>query len=296
MTTTNPYWATKARDQPWLQLSITPAMYAGPGPDTERAIRPLIEAGAVRAGDGRGNQFVISADGRVRLGFEPEGGSDVMWKIAVHDAPFEPPQWTVCLTEQTPVEIVEAITTDLASRLRSGRQLHGAASDREWRELVQTPEWTTTWDARRGTETVASVHDAQDRILLTAGSSADDWAEAGQDGFWTVTIGDEYDGWCAAASTSTPDRILHTVTSAMLAPATRNVTELDDLTVGDLVIGAAEVTELSSPPTPLDVRRATAARTRSRPSPAPGDRAETPAPLTSRAVASDTATRTGARR
>ncbi|MDH6709711.1 hypothetical protein P3T27_006460 [Kitasatospora sp. MAA19] len=120
----------------------------------------------MRIDDGRGNQFIVSTDGRVRLGFEPENGTDAMWKIAVHNSPFEPPQWTVCLTDQTPVEIVEAITSDLASRLRTGDRLHGSARDREWRELFQPPQWTAHWDAWTGQETVTSVHASQDRIVL----------------------------------------------------------------------------------------------------------------------------------
>ncbi|MGK4581639.1 DUF317 domain-containing protein [Kitasatospora sp. HPMI-4] len=238
-------------------------MYAGPVLDTERGIRPLIDTGAVRLDDGRGNQFIVSPDGRVRLGFEPANGTNVMWKIAVHDSPFEPPQWTVCLTDQTPVEIVEAVTTDLASTLYTGARLHGSAHDREWRELFHPPAWTTHWDAWTGQETVASEHDPQDRIVLDTRGGTGDWEEAGQDGFWTVTIAEEYDGWTAAASTATPDRIMHAIAAAMLAPATRNVTELGDLTIGAAVIGAAELAELPSTPTPLDVHRVLAARSRS---------------------------------
>ncbi|MFJ7278328.1 DUF317 domain-containing protein [Kitasatospora sp. NPDC098663] len=266
--TTNPFWAKKANDQPWLQLSITPALYAGPVLDSERAIRPLVDAGAARLDDGRGNQFIVSHDGRIRLGFEPQNGTDVMWKIAVHDTPFEPPQWTVCLTDRTPIEIVEAITTDLASKLRSGAWLHGSAADSEWRELFQPPEWITTWDAWAQQKAVVSAHAPQDRIVLDPGGGAGDWEEAGQDGFWTVTIGDEYEGWCVAASTSTPHRILHAIAGAMLGPATRAVGELSDLTIGAAVIGAAELAELPPSPHPLDGQRTQAARARS-PLPAP---------------------------
>ncbi|MEU9041421.1 MULTISPECIES: DUF317 domain-containing protein [unclassified Kitasatospora] len=275
--TTNPYWVKKADDQPWLQLSITPALYAGPVLDSERAIRPLVDAGAVCLDDGRGNQFIVSHDGRIRLGFVPQNGTDAMWKIAVHDAPFEPPQWTVCLTDHTPIEIVEAITTDLASKLRSGARLHGSAADSEWRSLFQPPEWTTTWDARAQQETVVSMHAPQDRIVLDPGGGAGDWEEAGQDGFWTVTIGDEYEGWCAAASTSTPDRILHAIAGAMLGQATRDVGELSNLTIGAAVIGAAELIELPPSPTPLDVQRGRAARTRSPLPTSPGSGSAPPA-------------------
>nr|BEK67581.1 hypothetical protein KPHV_48080 [Kitasatospora purpeofusca] len=261
MTTANPLWAKRARDRPWQQVRITPALYAGPTPDTERAIRPLTDAGAVRLDDGRGNQLIISTDGRVRLGFEPEGG-DVVWKVAVHERPFLPPLWTVSLTENTPIEVVEAITTDLADRLRTGRRLTGGAADDEWRTPLHAHGWTLTWDAAAGTETACSEYSPQDRIVLNTQAVLDpeEWEEAGQDAFWTIYIAGEFDGWAAAASIETPDQILHTMVNAMLAPAIRDIGDLGDLAVGAAVIGAAELTEIPSSPTPLDVHRAQAAR------------------------------------
>ncbi|MCG6497106.1 DUF317 domain-containing protein [Kitasatospora sp. A2-31] len=264
MTTANPHWAKLARDRPWQQVRITPALYAGPTPDTERAIRPLIEAGAVRLDDGCGNQLIISTDGRVRLGYEPQEYG-VVWKIAVHERPFLPPLWTVSLTENTPIEVVEAITTDLANRLRTGGRLTEAAADPEWRTPLHANGWTLTWDAATGTETACSVYSPQDTIVLNTRAFPDpeEWEEAGQDAFWSVDIASDFDGWSAAASTSTPDSILHTMVSAMLAPAVRDIGDLGDLAVGAAVIGAAELTEIPSSPTPLDVHRAQAARTTS---------------------------------
>ncbi|MEV0530738.1 DUF317 domain-containing protein [Kitasatospora sp. NPDC050463] len=261
MTTANPHWAKLARDRPWQQVRITPALYAGPTPDTERAIRPLTNAGAVRLDDGRGNQLIISTDGRVRLGFEPENG-DVMWKVAVHERPFLPPLWTVSLTENTPIEVVEAITTDLANRLSTGGRLTGAAADAEWRTPLHANGWTLTWDAATGTETACSKYSPQDTIVLNtrAFPDPDEWEEAGQDAFWSVDIAGDFDGWSAVASISTPDAILHTMVSTMLAPAIRDIGDIDDLAVGAAVIGAAELTEIPSSPTPLDVHRAQAAR------------------------------------
>ncbi|MEU3568781.1 DUF317 domain-containing protein [Kitasatospora sp. NPDC036755] len=264
MTTANPHWAKRARERPWQQVRITPALYAGPTRDTERAIRPLTDAGAVRLDDGRGNQLIISTDGRIRLGLEPEGG-DVKWKVAVHERPFLPPLWTVSLTENTPVEVVEAITTDLADRLRTGRRLTGGAADDEWRTPLQAHGWTLIWDAAAGTETAFAEHSPQDRIVLNTQAVLDpeEWEEAGQDGFWSVDIAGDFDGWSAAASICTPDQILHTMVSAMLAPAIRDIGDLGDLAVGAAVIGAAELTEIPSSPTPLDTHRARAARTTS---------------------------------
>ncbi|MEU4113235.1 DUF317 domain-containing protein [Kitasatospora sp. NPDC028055] len=261
MTTANPHWAKRARDRPWQQVRITPALYAGPALDAERAIRPLTDAGAVRLDDGRGNQLIISTDGRVRFGFEP-GNGDVVWKIAVHERPFLPPLWTIGLTENTPIEVVEAITTDLAERLRTGRRLTGGAADEEWRTPLQDHGWTLTWDAAAGTETAYSEYSPQDTIVLDTRAFPDgeEWEEAGQDAFWRVDIADDFDGWSAAASISTPDQILHTMVSAMLAPAVRDIGDLDDLAVGAAVIGAAELVEIPSSPTPLDVHRAKAAR------------------------------------
>ncbi|MFE2722820.1 DUF317 domain-containing protein [Kitasatospora sp. NPDC059327] len=261
MTTANPHWAKRARDRPWQQVRITPALYAGPTQDTERAIRPLTDAGAVRLDDGRGNQLIISTDGRIRLGFEP-GNGEVVWKVAVHERPFLPPLWTVGLTENTPIEVVQAITTDLADRLRTGRRLTGGAADDEWRTPLHTHGWTLTWDAATGTETACSEYSPQDRIVLNTRAFLDpeEWEEAGQDAFWSVDIAGDFDGWSAAASISTPDQILHAMVSAMLAPAVRAIGDLDDLAVGAAVIGAAELTEIPSNPTPLDVHRAQAAR------------------------------------
>ncbi|WP_404870887.1 hypothetical protein ACI1MP_09920 [Kitasatospora griseola] len=51
--------------------------------------------------------------------------------------------------------------------------------------------------------------------------------------------------------------------SAMLAPAIRDIGDLGDLAVGAAVVGAAELTEIPSSPTPLDTHRARAARTTS---------------------------------
>ncbi|MGV9266656.1 DUF317 domain-containing protein [Kitasatospora sp. NPDC003701] len=282
MTTTAPYWTKKANDQPWLQVSITPALYAGPALDAERAIRPLTDVGAVRLDDGHGNQLIISTDSRVRLGIEPETGN-VMWKIAVHESPNLPPLWTVGLTENTPVEVVEAITTDLADRLRTGGRLTEAAADPEWRDAVLSHGWTLTWDAETGTETACAEHSPQVTIVLNtqAPYGLEEWEETGQDAFWSVDIAGEH-GWSAAATRSTPDRILHTMVSAMLAPAIRDIGDLGDLAVGAAVIGAAELTEIPSGPTPLDVHRALAARSTPRPRASAGT---TPTTLSARAPA-----------
>ncbi|GAA2972817.1 hypothetical protein GCM10010519_04880 [Streptomyces lactacystinicus] len=121
---------------------------------------------------------------------------------------------------------------------------------------------STYWDAATGTETACSEYSPQDKIVLNTRALPDpgEWEEAGQDAFWSVDIAGDVDGWSAAASIPTPDAILHTMVSAMLAPAIRDIGDLDDLAVGAAVIGAAELTEIPSSPSPLDVHRAQAAR------------------------------------
>ncbi len=265
MTTTDAYWTKRANDQPHLQVRITPALYAGPSLDTERAIRPLLDAGAVRVNDRHGNQLVVSSDSRVRLGCEP--ASDIMWKIAVHESPNLPALWSVSLTESTPVEVVEAITADLAHRLRTGARLTGGAADDEWHTAVRAHGWTVAWDAATATETACSESSPQDTIVLNPQAALDpeewdEWGEVGQEPFWSVDIGSDHGGWAAAASRSTPDQILHAMVSAMLAPAVRHVADLDDLAVGAALTGAAELTEIPIGPTPFDLRRVQVARHR----------------------------------
>ncbi|MEU6233671.1 DUF317 domain-containing protein [Kitasatospora sp. NPDC047058] len=264
MTTTVPDWAKKASDQPWLQVSIAPALYAGPTQDTERAIRPLVDAGAVRLDDGHGNQLIISPDSRVRLGVEPET-DNTMWKVAVHESPNLPALWTVTLTESTPVEVVEAITTDLANRLRTGARLSGGADDDEWPTPLHAHGWTLAWDAATQTKTARSERHPQSTIVLNARDhlGPDEWEEA-EDAFWSINVAGDHDGWAAAASISTPDQILYAMVSAMLAPAIRDIGDLNELAVSASLAGSAELTELSSSPTPQGARRAQAASARSR--------------------------------
>ncbi|KQV20960.1 MULTISPECIES: DUF317 domain-containing protein [unclassified Kitasatospora] len=256
-----PAWA----DELDGDVRVHPVYLAG-GPFTgDPALQPLVDLpGAVRHHDERGNFFVATSDGRIRVGFIPEQDWDTLWKIAVAPDAFAPPRWVGNFSADTPIEIVAAVTTELVRMYSPDDETWLAERTCDALEWVG-PYAAAGWTARNpgwgqleflSPDGHASINCRQRPI------DSQDAEQAGQDGrFMIGTVHSA--GWYGRFSRGTPARILAAASTAMLSPepVLRYRDALDLYTRR-----TATITPVTPPaPSPLDVHRALAAKARSTP-------------------------------
>ncbi|MFJ4676849.1 DUF317 domain-containing protein [Kitasatospora sp. NPDC088783] len=246
-------------------VHLHPVYLAGSDYTGDPAFRPLNSLGVRTHHDGAGNYYAQTFDGKVRVGFIPEQDWDTLWKIAVHPDAFSAPAWVASFSEDTPTEIPAAVTREIAAMYDADDDgwLH-ARTPAALESLA--PYAAAGWNLQM-TSLGTLVADSPDghaqitrrRIPL----GADQREQDGQDGRHTLDVGTPREGWYGRFSSATPARILSAVATAMLnpAPAVRYRSALSPY-----ARRTATITPVLPPtPTPLDVHRALASRTRTAP-------------------------------
>ncbi|MEU2868677.1 DUF317 domain-containing protein [Streptomyces olivoreticuli] len=222
--------------------------------------------------DDLGNVYLTAPDHRIRLGYIPEGEDDALWRINAHTDAFAPTRWAVTFNTAAPTEFVTAFTTALASAYTQGPDayLHGARRpvhtavepllDQGW---TTTPTRTALFDVTAPDGKAGLTYDRREldhhREMTTNDTR---WY------LWGGTSPNRPD-WYATFSSHTPVHLVTATTTALAdpTPVARYTGELSRFTRTH-----AQLTPIPPPiPTPLDVRRAQAARARNtttrRPSP-----------------------------
>lgn len=233
------------------------------------ALDPLRDLGWDLHHDDLGNAYLTAPDGRVRLGYLPEGEDDGLWRINAYRDAFGPPVWGVCFNADAPTEFVTAFTTALATAYRDGPDRYLA------RPLVGSPERDPFlavdpliahgWQFDRPSPDTFAITSPDGLATLEyAVGPLDAKSELdSRSARWHLWSGTNVDRpfWYATASTDTPAALLRAVTESVADPAPllrwRQATH-------SYVKGRAQLTAVLPPslpsPTPLDVQRALAAR------------------------------------
>ncbi|MFJ2626858.1 DUF317 domain-containing protein [Streptomyces sp. NPDC087532] len=244
-------------------IHVTPLYLAGSTTIGDPALRPLLDHGFTAQDDDLANVYVSSPDQHVRLGFLPEGPDNTLWKVAAHSDPFGPPDWLATFDANTPTELVTAFTsalvtayaetpdTLLTAPLRPAENGFLPLEVAGWKRgdyrpatLLTAPDGLAGLTYRKGVlDRHAELHRDQNRWLL--------WG--GQDGYSSR--------WYATFTTAVPVDLIAATTTRLadLSPVLRY-----EIEVPERNRSAARIRRVSPPvPTPLDVRRAAAARARS---------------------------------
>ncbi|GAA2274569.1 hypothetical protein GCM10010430_70720 [Kitasatospora cystarginea] len=245
-------------------VHVHPVYLAGSLHIGDPALQPVLDLPHTESHhDELGNFFVSTADGRIRIGFIPEQDWDTLWKIAVAPDAFAEPAWVANFSADTPIEIVTAVTTELAGmyRLDDNAWLSERTADPvEWIAPYAAAGWNAR-DVERGRLTLRSPDNLASITYRQQPLHPQDAEQAGQDGRYTIgTINSA--GWYGRFSSGTPARILEAAATAALdpAPVVRYRDALDYY-----ARRTATITPITAPvPSPLDVQRA-AARVRSAP-------------------------------
>ncbi|MEC4018285.1 DUF317 domain-containing protein [Streptomyces sp. H27-D2] len=243
-------------------IYVSPVYLAGSTHTGDPALQPLLDQDFRLHRDDLGNVYVSSPEQHIRLGYLPEGEDSTLWKIAVHSDPFGPPRWVATFDNATPTELVAVFTTALAQDYQRGHDtyLYGNTSRATGFQPLIDAGWQT------GKTPHVSVSTPPDGLaeLAYANGSLDHQSELSGDGERWIAWGgrDGYGSrWWASFTTHTP---AHLIAATMTALADPTPVARCESEVPNRNRGAARVTPVEPPvPTPLDVRRASAARSRS---------------------------------
>lgn len=244
-------------------IHVTPLYLAGSTTIGDPALQPLLDHGFTAQDDDLANVYVSSPDQHVRLGFLPEGPDNTLWKVAAHSDPFGPPDWLATFDANTPTELVTTFTSALATAYSEAPDTlltapHRAAEngflpleDAGWKRgdyrpatLLTAPDGLAGLTYRKGVlDQHAELHRDQNRWLL--------WG--GQDGYSSR--------WYATFTTAVPVDLIAATTTRLADPSPVLRYEIE---VPERNRSAVRIRRVSpAVPTPLDVRRAEAARARS---------------------------------
>jgi hypothetical protein len=250
---------------PSEDVHVSPLYLAGPTSDFtgDPALAPLLAQGFVLNYDEAANAYVSSPAQDVRLGYLPEGPDHTLWNVAVHTDPFGAPRWMAAFDTPTPIELVTAFTTALAISHARSPELCVAGTTQGVDEVLR-PLCEAGW--KREDLRAETVLTAPDQLsgLTYSRRPLTPKAELRQDETRWVLWGGR-DGyisrWYASFTSRTPTHLIAAVT-ARLADPTPVLRYRRDVPARNR--GAAHITPVRPPtPTPLDVRRASAARARS---------------------------------
>ncbi|MFD5308554.1 DUF317 domain-containing protein [Streptomyces ardesiacus] len=230
---------------------------------------PLRDLGWDLHHDDLGNAYLTAPDGKVRLGYLPEGDDDGLWRITAYKDAFGSPVWGVCFNDAAPTELVTAFTAALAEEYQQGpdHYLARPLADSAVRNpfLAVAPLINHGWQLDRPDLSTFAIT-APDRLatLEYATGDLDPATELDtRDARWHLWAGTSSARpfWYATASTDTPAALLRAVTEAVSDPAPLPRWRADTYSY---VKDHAQLTPIlpprPKPPTPLDVRRAAASR------------------------------------
>nr|WP_202557643.1 DUF317 domain-containing protein [Streptomyces sp. SID5789] len=230
---------------------------------------PLRDLGWDLHHDDLGNAYLTAPDGKVRLGYLPEGDDDGLWRINAYKDAFGPPAWGVCFNDAAPTEFVTAFTNALAEAYRQGpdqylaRPLAGSADRDPF--LAVDPLINRGWQFNRPHLSTFAIT-APDGLatLEYTTSDLDPAIELDtRDARWHLWAGTSSARpfWYITASTDTPAALLRAVTEAVTDPAPLpRWRDNTDSYVKDHAQLSPILPQSPPSPTPLDVRRATASR------------------------------------
>jgi hypothetical protein len=250
-------------DEWWREHHVTPRYLAGPTDTGEPAIQPLLDLSWHMTYDELANVYVQAPDQRVRLGYLPEGDDDALWRITAYADPFAVPRWRVTFQDAAPTEIVAGFTIALAAAYADGpgSYLH-CGNDYQAVQDAVTPLAAAGWSQRFGIDDVFSVHSADGlaevhlrRVRLDHSAEM-----TGHQERWLTLTGPPGNQWYATASSFTPEGLVAAMNTALTdpAPVIRYGRGLQHLPPQATATAVKPIV-----PTPLDVRRAQAARARS---------------------------------
>ncbi|MFI9273984.1 DUF317 domain-containing protein [Kitasatospora sp. NPDC052896] len=250
-------------DERWPdEYHVSPRYLAGPTFTGDPALRPLLDAGWNLNHDDLGNVYVNSPDQKLRLGYLPEGEDDALWQITAYSNAFAAPRWLVTYKDSAPTEIVTGFTTALAKAHAEGPDSYLADRGGDLAELnVGTPLVAAGWSHRfTAADVIFESPDGLAEVHLRR-NHLDNAAEmAGNRERWLTLAGPPDQQWYATASSHTPPALVTAMNWALTDPAPV-IRYGDDVR---LLPPQAKATPVTPPaPTPLDVRRAHAARARS---------------------------------
>ncbi|WP_344447224.1 DUF317 domain-containing protein, partial [Kitasatospora nipponensis] len=226
------------------------------------ALRPLLDAGWNMNHDDLGNVYVNSPNQKLRLGYLPEGEDDALWQITGYSHAFGAPRWLVTYQESTPTEIVTGFTTALAKAHTEGPDAYLADRGRDLAELnVGTPLAAAGWSHRyTAADLIFESPDGLAEVHLRRKHLNNATEMAGNQERWLTLAGPPDRRWYATATSQTPPALVTAMNWALTDPAPV-IRYGDDLR---RLPPQATATAITPPaPTPLDVRRALAARARS---------------------------------
>ncbi|MBU6531764.1 DUF317 domain-containing protein [Streptomyces sp. NPDC048405] len=230
---------------------------------------PLRDLGWDLHHDDLGNAHLTAPDGKVRLGYLPEGDNDGLWRINAYKDAFGPPAWGVCFNDTAPTEFVTAFTTALAGAYRQGpdhylaRPVADSADHNPF--LAVAPLINHGWqlDRPHPSAFAISAPDGLATLEYTTGDLDPAIELETRDARWHLWAGTSpaRPFWYATASTDTPAALLRAVTEAVADPAPLPRWRDDtDSYVKDHARLSLILPQSPPSPTPLDVRRAAASR------------------------------------
>ncbi|MEU8687708.1 DUF317 domain-containing protein [Streptomyces sp. NPDC048665] len=244
-------------------VSVTPLCLAGSTTIGDPAMQPLRDHGFTAQSDELANVYVSSPDQHVRLGFLPEGPDNTLWKVAARSDPFGLPDWLATFDSNTPTELVAAFTFALATSYSEGPESVLASPRRPAEDAFRSLE-EAGW--KRGSWQLTTLFTAPDGLagLTYRGGVLNRHAElrGDQDG-WLLWGGhDSFSSrWYATFTSTVPIDLIAETTGRLADPSPVLRYELE---VPERIRSTARIHPVSPPvPTPLDVRRAAAARARS---------------------------------
>ncbi|MCQ9179179.1 DUF317 domain-containing protein [Streptomyces sp. IBSBF 2953] len=251
-------------DTPGGDVYVSPRHLALATLSGDPALAPLYRLGWPLTYDERGNLYLSSPDGKVRLGYLSEGPDDGLWRINAYADPFGPPAWGVCFNDGCPTEFVTAFTTVLAAVYEEGPGSYLAKpvvgrSDSDF-FLAFVPLMRRGWQIDHPRWGVFAVESSDGLATVEYATGALDPAAelTTREARWHLWAGPspEHPLWYATASTDTPTALIRAVTESLCDSAPLPRWRQETHTYAE---GLAQLTPVLPPgppmPTPLDVRR-----------------------------------------
>jgi hypothetical protein len=250
---------------PAEDVHVFPLYLAGPTSDFtgDPALAPLLDQGFSLHCDEESNVHVSSPRHDIRLGYLPEGPDHTLWKVAVHTDPFGSPRWMATFDMPTPIELVTAFTTELANSYAKNPEFCVTGAARGADEALR-PLSAAGWKREnQRTETVCTAPDQLAGLTYSRRLLAPETELREDETRWLLWGGrDGYvSRWYATFTSHTPTHLIAAVTARLASPTPALRSRRD---VPARNRGATRITPVRPPtPTPLDVRRTSAALARS---------------------------------
>ncbi|MGX1759881.1 DUF317 domain-containing protein [Streptomyces lydicus] len=249
---------------------------AGDGSSVEEAFAPLTYHYWHDMGDELGNHYTTTCDSQLRVAFVPEESEilpdgSALWQVHARTGMFQAPLWTAAFTDETPPEIIAGLTAALDADVSDGswgRHPYLTRNDHPdvvW-DVMRTADWQVTVDGLRVKATSPDgLASFAYRPSSLYGPRPVPRGEA-----WRATVYTSPDArrplWEADFHSATPAHLVASFATALTnpAPLTRESVMLPEECRAHARPLHEPITERASvAPTPLDIRRVQAARTRS---------------------------------